>query len=162
MKGCCLLHELDGMDINPRYKFTRICFVPLVTITKDKETTIKLRVAYLPLKRGNAFNCFYFEVVLGVWGRGKAFVHSSKKTSWIDLTGEKPSFTLRFTRPADASEYLVCIRVSLGIDKVEINKLTMQAMIIYQTGSFTKPGQALLEEKTYKKERSLYLYCQAY
>ena len=121
--------------------------MPTLTITKGREVEIKLRVVNHPSTHSKDLNCYYFEVVLAIWGRSNAYVHSSKKTSWMVPGGEKLSFTFRFDKPAHASEYLIKLYVSLGIDKKDAGGLPMQAAVIYQTGSFTKRGQALLEEK---------------
>lgn len=151
-----LLNELDGMEINEKYRFTAICSLPEMCIIKTNAAfEIKLAVDHHPNTRIKDINCYYFEVVLAVWGRGGVYTHRSKKSCWIDLEKDRPHFTFCFERPLHANEYMILIRVSLGYNQKELDIMLSQGTMIYETGSFTKQGQNLLAGKKKSKQEEL-------
>lgn len=143
-----MLGELDGMELRERYRLGEICSSPAITVSKTKkDVEVRLAVKVHPGYPRWDWDCYYFEVILMSWNRYGKMINSSKKTAWIYPEKDKPpSFRIPFAMPG-AVEWLVFLRVSLGINKEDMDMMDTVRICIMQTGSFTKAGKRLLEAK---------------
>ena len=144
-----LLNQLKGMDINPKHPFRKLCAPPLLKVKglTDKiivELDVKGRI-----ETEKADACRYLlQVVLLLWDDSGAPCELRKnRTKWIEMNGEYPIYDIPFLKPDGATDYMVCVHISLGNKRHEYNEQGTQGMLVMEVGSFNKKSQALLDER---------------
>jgi hypothetical protein len=144
-----LLNRLKGMDINPRHPFLKISSVPGISVKVVADHIIvELEVNSHSRPRKPGANCYFFEVLILLWDdSGAPCELHSQKTSWIYPENGYPVYDIKFPHPDGTSDWMVCIRGSLGMNGYEYDELGSQGMLVCEMGSFNKKSQKLLKER---------------
>lgn len=142
-----ILDRLKGMEINTLNRLQQISPAPAIDIKAiDDHIVVELTVTGHALPGKHNANCYFFEVVLLLWDdSGAPCQLYSKKTSWIYPEKGYPAFDIDFQRPDGTTDYLVCVRESLGMNGREYKEMGTQGMLVAEVGSFNKKSKKLLE-----------------
>ncbi len=149
-----LLWQLRNMEVNTAHQFFTLSPYPVLTIEKNRgQVVAALEVkGHINLPAQDS-NCYYLQVVVCLWDKTDAAVVAvAKMTDWIPVTGGFPVYSIDFGKHARATEYLVFVRVVCGYNRKDYEMVTLEGMQVFDVGSFTKEGNALLEAYTRKSK----------
>lgn len=144
-----LLNQLKGTEINARHRLLKMNPAPEINVKAVGEHIItELTVTSHPRRPKRGSNCYFFEVVILLWDdTGAPCELYSQKTSWIYFAGGYPVYDINFPLPDGTTDWMVCVRESLGVNDYEYDELGTQGMLVLEVGSFNKKSQKLLEER---------------
>ncbi|MBO9658978.1 MAG: hypothetical protein J7527_09145 [Chitinophagaceae bacterium] len=149
-----LIKLLEGMEVHPKYPLSKLSEAKLTVIPKKKMITVRLEVNDHPDTSVGTYkvNCYSYEVSLMCWVDDADRPLSFKKESqWIFLKDDLLDFEFNFDRVEGTVEWLVCLKIKLGVDKKPISALIAEGMQIISAGSFNKKDIALWAKR--EKER---------
>jgi hypothetical protein len=150
---CLLLQQLKGMEINEDYKFSWLgqSWVKLAGV--KKKILVSLHVLMHPLPGTKEANSYYFDLLLFTWDKSKKPAMIQRQMSeWVYLKNGEPEFEFEFDKPTGIKQWLLCVRIRLGINEKEIEANVAEGIQFADAGSFDKQDLALMENMKTEKE----------
>jgi hypothetical protein len=149
------LYKLKGLEIHEGYPFNRLGQCKATVSKVKNKTVVSLDVLSHPRDYKLEANCYYYEVLLITWSaNNKKSIHELQLSEWMKLKDDEKEFEFIFTRPADATHWLLCLRKRLGSNEEVIGAFPGEGMQVYDVGTFDAAEAALLKKKiAEEKER---------
>lgn len=81
-------------------------------------------------------NCYYYELILVIWPKGKKGPTALRQASdWISFKDKTPALDFDFKLPQDAIHWMVCLRQYLGVNRKKIEAMVADGMQIMEVGT---------------------------
>ena len=147
-----LLWQLKGMEICNAYPLTNLGNCILMLKGTTKEIIVNMQVNFHPQPGKYKANCYYNELLLFTWGKGKEPAIVQRQLSdWVYLKDKLPEFEFVFPKPAGARQWLLCLRQRLAVDTREVEAFVAEGIQFAEVGSFDKKDLALLDTRNKEK-----------
>jgi hypothetical protein len=141
------LLKLKGLEINPRYPLSRLGSCKTDVTQKGNKIVVSIDTLSHPLPGTHDADCYYYEVLLLSWTKGKSkATHLCQISDWIQINGGLPEFEFLFPKSATTIHWLLCLGQRLGGQEKEIRAFAGQGMQIADAGTFDKKEQAMLKK----------------
>ena len=141
-----LLLQLKGMEVNPAYPMNKSgSHVTNVKALKNK-IVITLQVKAHPQPAKLKADCYYYEAMLLTWNKN-APGYSCQLSDWIQMDNGKPEFEFEFAKTASTTQWLLCLRLRLGLNKQAVTLLAADGMQLIDAGSLIKKDYELLKKR---------------
>ena len=151
-----LLMQLKSMEINPRYPLSALGSCSTVVRELEENISVDLQVQAHPPHGKYDANTYYYEVILFSWDDPNETAFWSRQYSdWIRIGKQfpTPSFEFLFPKPPGTRQWLLCLRVHLGIEDFTLPTLITTGMQITDVGTFDKEEIRILEQRKQEEEK---------
>ncbi|KIC94274.1 hypothetical protein [Flavihumibacter solisilvae] len=153
-----LLMQLKSMEINPRYTFNSLGTCSTTVKELEESVSVGLQVQAHPPRGKYDANTYYYEVILFTWDDPNDTAFWSRQYSdWIRIGKDYPNpvFEFLFPKPSGTTlQWLLCLRVHLGVEDVVFPVLTTTGMQITDVGTFDKDEIRILEQRKQEEEKA--------
>lgn len=152
-----LLMQLKSMEINPRYSLHSLGTCSTTVRELEENISVDLQVQTHPPRGKYDANTYYYEVILFTWDDPHDTAFWSRQYSdWIRIGKDNPNpaFEFFFPKPPGTCQWLLCLRIHLGVEDVVFPLLTTTGMQITDVGTFDKEEIRILEQRKIAEEEA--------
>ncbi|HMJ47009.1 MAG TPA: hypothetical protein VK498_06740 [Ferruginibacter sp.] len=141
-----LLHRLKGIQI-AKQPLDVVCSYELITQTNPPYFDIELRLNRPPHFYKYEPDCFFFGVTLVTWSKLTDPVKiEQKRTEWRSTDAALPVFDFRFTREPETINWMIIVRLTLGVNNEDLRYWDTTMAQIADVGTFDENELKLLRE----------------
>ena len=141
-----LLLQLKGMEVNPAYPMNKSgSQVTGVKVLKNK-IVVSLQVKSHPQPGKQRADCYYYETILVTWDKNTPG-YNRQLSDWVSMNNGKPEFEFEFPRTATTTQWLLCLRMQLGLNKQPVTVLAADGIQLVDAGSLNKKDYQLLKKR---------------
>jgi hypothetical protein len=142
-----LLRQLVGMDLDRRYRLEERGSFTSEISQEVHRLTVVMKTARHPPNFKEKSTDYRYELLLLSWtAHGEKPVEQRRRTAWIPLKGDKPTFDFEFPLPEETTQWLLFVRQCLGANEKESPVKPAQAIHIYEAGSLLDSDRQLYNE----------------